>query len=71
MGRFGRMTFGVVVGTAMLGGLGAAIPMATLSAGSTAVAATAIEYGLSAHAGGHVIVCNPTAVEYGGTASCG
>jgi hypothetical protein len=71
MGRFGRMTFGVAVSTALLGGLGAAVPMAALTAGSPALAATAIEYGLSAHAGGHAIVCNPTAVEYGGTASCG
>jgi hypothetical protein len=79
MGHFGRMTFGVVVGVALLGGFGAAVPATALAAAAPAPAATAIEYGLASPAAtaieyglaSHVSICNPTAVEYGGIVGCG
>jgi hypothetical protein len=70
MGHFGRMAFGVVAGTALLGGFGVAVPATALAATSPAPGATAIEYGLAAHSG-TVIVCYPTAVEYATGVTCG
>jgi len=70
MGHVGRKTLGLIISAALLGGLGAAVPMATLTAGSPVLAATAIEYGLSAPSG-HGISCYPTAVEYATTPACG